>query len=147
MSVLDQQDEIVAQLRTIAFGPTLIDVVEGATSDEEMKVVIAGMGMKPFIVVNFAGFSQTARRMKHMTGAKYNSREGIFSVTCVANTDRVTRQVWEKVLEKMEGFEPTNAGEIEPALFASTGKISFLGSPSRFTSIQTFTFISNSFTA
>lgn len=147
MSVVDQQDEIVTQLKTIAFGPTSISVTEGATGDQEMKEIIAGVGEKPFIVVNFAGFSQTARRMKHMTGAKYNSREAIFSVTCVANTDRETRQVWEKVLEKMEGFEPTNAGEIEPALFASTGAISFLGSPTRFTSIQTFTFISNSFTA
>lgn len=145
MSAYDQQQEIIAELEKIRIGPTAFKVYEGVVDDGEKWLVEEGVSGKPFLAVQFGGFAQTPMRLKHMTGARHNSRETIFSVTIVANSDRQTRQLWDKACTQLLGFQPTNAGEIQEALFASPGKISFLGSPTRYTSIQSFTFLSNSF--
>lgn len=145
MSVYDQQQEIKAELEKIRIGPTGFKVYEGAVDDGEKWTVEEGLSGVPFMALQFAGFSQTPKNIKHMTGARHNSNDMIFSVTVVANTDGTTRKLWDKVCTALIGFEPTNSGEIQPALFASSGKISFLGSPTRYTSIQSFTYISNSY--
>lgn len=145
MSVFDQQQEIVEELKKIRIGTTSFSVYEGAVDDGEKWVVEEGVSGKPFMAIQFSGFSQVPKSMKNMTGARHNSRDMIFSVTCVASDDRSARQLWDKVCTQLTGFVPTNAGEIQEALFASPGKISTLGSPSRYSSIQTFTYISNSF--
>lgn len=145
MSVYDQQQQIIAELKQITFGPDSIAVYEGAVDDGKQWLVEEGLSGKPFMAVQFGGFAQTPKNMKHMTGARHNSRDMIFSVTCIASDDSSARKVWDKVCTRLLGFVPDNAGEIQEALFASPGKISFLGSPTRYTSIQSFTFISNSF--
>lgn len=145
MSAYDQQQEIKAELEKIRIGPTGFKVYSGAVDDGEKWLVEEGVSGKPFMALQFGGFSQTPKNMKHMTGARHNSRDMIFSVTCIASDADTANKLWDRVCTSMLGFVPTNAGEIQEALFASTGKISFLGSPTRYTSIQSFTFISNSF--
>lgn len=145
MSAYDQQQEIVTKLRTIQFGPTTLNVYTGAVDDGTQWTVEEGTSGKPFMAVQFAGFAQVPKSQKHITGAKHNSRDMVFSVTCIANDDDSTRKLWDKVCTTMIGFEPNNAGEIQEALFASPGKINFLGSPTKYSAIQSFTFISNSF--
>lgn len=145
MSAYDQQQEIIAELRKIKFGPDSINVYPGAVDDGTKWLVEEGTSGKPFMAVQFAGFAQVPKRQKHITGAKHNSREAVFSVTCIASDDDSARKLWDRVCTQMIGFEPQNAGEIQEALFASTGKISFLGSPTKYSAIQSFTFNSNSF--
>lgn len=145
MSAYDQQQEIIAELKKIKFGPDFINVYSGAVDDGTKWTVEEGESGKPFMTIQFAGFAQVPKRQKHLTGAKYNSKEMVFSVTCIANDDESTRQVWDRVCTTLTGFEPQNAGEIQEALFASLPKITYLGSPTKYSLIQSFTFNSNSF--
>jgi hypothetical protein len=145
MSAYDQQQEIIAELKKVTFGPTPIQVYEGAVDDGTQWLVEMGVNSPPYMTIQFGGFAQTAKNIKSLVGARHNSREVIFSVTFVGTKDADTRKVWDKACTQLIGFVPQNAGEIQEAMFASPGQISFLGSPSRYTSIQSFTFLSNSF--
>lgn len=139
------QKEIVAQLKTIPNGPgKFIEVYEGATTDEEMHEIIAAQGLVPFVVVNFTGFSESPRRMQHIVGAASNSNEMQTIVQTVADSDANARRLWASCWEKLVGFEPTNCGELGPALFHASGRVSFLGSPTRFSTSQSFVNLVNS---
>lgn len=145
MSAYDQQQQIVDELKKVRIGASTFNVYEGSVDDGTKWLVEEGTSGKPFIVVNFSGFSQVPKRQKHLTGAKFDSRDMIVTVSCIANTDRQSRQLWSTMCDTLLGFAPTNAGELQSALYSTTGGIGRLGSPTKFGAVQSFTFISNSF--
>lgn len=139
------QDEILAVLRTIPNGwDKTLKVYDGATSDQEMRTIVETQGLEPCIVVNFTGFSQVARRYKGIVGAAYNSQGMHTVVQIVADRPSNARKVWGHVNDKLLGFMPTNCGELEPVLYNSVGETSFLGSPTRFSVLQSYTCLVNS---
>ena len=140
MSYLDNQDEITAVLKSI---PN-VDVHEGQMSDEAFTALIADSNqLKPFITISFGGLLDPRKRVNGIVGAKANSQDTTFVVRTVASTDRTARRAMQLVLDKVIGFVPTNCGEIDTALFGSTGQISSLGNPTRFASVQAFRFLVN----
>lgn len=139
------QKEIELALGTIPNGPgKFVKVFTGATDDNDMRVILAGQGMEPTIILNFTGFSQTAKRQKHITGARHNSQEMHTIVNIIASSDDVCRQVWGYVNDILIGFMPTNCGEMDSALYNASGQISFLGSPTRYSVVQAYTGLVNS---
>lgn len=145
MSAYDQQQEIVAELKKVMLGNTSHNVYEGSVDDGTKWTVEEGVSGKPFMAVNFAGFSQVPNKQKGITGAKFNSKDMVFTVSCIANTDGASRRLWDAMCARMIGFEPNNGGEIQEALYSTTGGINRLGSPTKYGAVQSFTFISNSF--
>lgn len=139
------QEEILAVLKTIPNGVgKFLAVYEGATSDEEMRTIVQAQGLEPCIVVNFTGFSQAAKRHKGILGAAYNAQEMHVVVQIVASSPSNARKVWAEVNAKLLGFTPTNCGELDAVLYNSVGETSFLGSPTRFSVLQSYTCLVNS---
>lgn len=145
MSKVAVQENITAQLQGIPNGPgKFLAVYEGSMSDEKMAE-LAGTGteMEPFIVVSYTGFAKAPNRFGHVTGVKDNSAELQIVINAIATTDNITHRVLEQVTDRLVGYEPPNAGEIVYALFHSVGAVSFLGSPTRYSAVQSLTTLVN----
>jgi hypothetical protein len=141
VSYLDNQDEIVALVETI---PN-VDVYRGQMSDEAFAALLTDSNqIKPFITISFGGLLDPRRRINGIVGAKANSQDTTFVVRTVGSTDRTAQKAMQLVLDKLIGFVPTDCGEIDTALFGSTGQVSSLGNPTRFASVQAFRFLVNS---
>lgn len=141
MSQLTSEDEIVALLKTIPH----VDVYEGQMSDEAFAALLADANqIKPFITISFGGLLDPRRKINGIVGAKAKSYDTTFIVRCVANTDRISRQVRDRAKGKLLGFVPTNCSEIDMALFGGTGQVSSLGNPTRHASVQAYRFLLNS---
>lgn len=141
MSYLSVQDEIVGVLKTI---PN-VDVEEGNIADEDFATLVANSdSLKPFITINFGGMIDPRRRINGITGAKAHSHDATIVVRCVGSTDRISRQVWQLVWDKLIGYVPVNCGEIRAALYGGTGQVSSLGNPTRYAAVQAFSLLVNS---
>lgn len=141
MSYLAVQDEIVGVLKTIPH----VDIYEGNLSDEDFATLIANSdSLRPFITIQFGGMIDPRRSVNGITGAKAHSHDATIVVRCVGSTDRISRQVWQLVWDKLIGYMPVNCGEIRAALYGGTGQVSSLGNPTRYASVQAFTLLVNS---
>lgn len=140
MSYLAEQDEIVARLRTLQH----VDVHEGHLSDEEFAVLLEGSDqIKPFITVSFGGNIKARTSVRGITGAVANGKIGTIVIRAVASTDRTSRQVLELADTKILGFSPTACGEIDHELFGGVGLVSALGNPTRYSAVQSYSFLRN----
>lgn len=141
MSYLVVQDEIVDVLKTIPH----VDIHEGNISDEDFATLVANSdALRPFITIQFGGMIDPRRRVNGITGAKAHSHDVTIVVRCVGSTDRISRQVWQLVWDKLIGYMPVNCGEIRAALYGGTGQVSSLGNPTRYAAVQAFTLLVNS---
>lgn len=141
MSYLAVQDEIVDLLKTIPH----VDFYEGNISDEDFATLVANSdSLKPFVTIAFGGMIDPRRNVNGITGAKAHSHDTTIVVRCVGSTDRISRQVWQLVWDKLIGYMPVNCGEIRAALYGGTGQVSSLGNPTRYASVQAFTLLVNS---
>lgn len=138
LTALGAQKEIVALLKTIPNGAGgFLEVHEGATEDEELRQIVPATGtFIPIIVVNFTGFAKAPRRQSGITGARAATQEMSIIIQTIGNSDADARNSWGWVMDKVIGFVPTGCGELDSALYLASGKISFLGGPTRYTSTQ-----------
>ena len=139
------EEEITARVETVTVsGGGNFSVHEGIIDDDFLiKILPTSHSFKPVIVITYGGGTETARKYQHMCGASMDSENSIFTVTVIGTEDKSTRRVIHAVKRLLIGFEPTNCGEIRPALYASTNGRSTLGSPTRYTAVQSFTYMSN----
>ena len=137
------EEEITEQVRTVTVGGTSFEVEEGIV-DDTYSIPVSSGSFKPVIVVTHGGGVQTPKKYQHLAGAKYDSETKICTVTVIGSEDASVRRVMDAVKKRLVGFEPTNCGEVTLALYATLGGRSTLGSPTRYTSVQTFTYMSNS---
>lgn len=141
MSLLDSQEEILTQLRTI---PN-VSIHEDENADEVMVEMIPGTDIiRPFVTVSFGGRQEAPRRYQGILGAKADSNETAFVLQAVGSTKGDARRLLERVWNVLNGFVPTNCGEIRSALYAGTGKVSSLGNPTRYAAMQSFRYVQNS---
>lgn len=137
------EEEITARVRGLT---TLgkLDVFEGIIDDEYLiSILPTTHTFKPVVVITYGGATETARRYQHLCGAAMDSEIKIFTVTVIGTEDNSTRRVIHEVKKALKGFVPTNCGEIRLALYATTNGRSTLGSPTRYTAVQSFTYMSN----
>lgn len=141
MSYISVQDEIVALLRTIPNTNTY----QGRVSDEAIvKMDASADKMKPYNTISFGGFVDPGQRMNGIVGARQDTHMATIVVRSVANTDRDSQRLWQKVWDLLIGYEPKGAGQITAALYGGVGEISSLGNPTRFATVQAFKVYINS---
>lgn len=132
--------EILARIKTIPH----VDVYEGQVDDDASVPLIIGTNkIKPYISVNFGGTTQAPKRYKGVCGAKGDTQEADTVIQCVASTDDGARKLLSIVDGLILGFQPTNCGELQPALYGGTGKISSLGAPTRYAAVQVYSYFVN----
>ena len=137
MSLLDVQDTIVAELRTLA--QTVYD--DGVPEDTRLVFDPSGL-LLPYIVVEHSG-STLATDGQPITGVKDGSAEASISVMCVGPTQRSSRQVAELVRQKLTGFNGSEFGELKPVSAPYT-YIDGRTQPVRYVSEIVFGFVLNS---
>lgn len=141
MSYIDVQDEIVALLKTI---PN-VKTYQGNTDDEALIEMDASADkMRPFNTISFGGLVDPGRSMNGITGARYNTNMVTIVVRSVANSDRDSQRLWQKVWDLLIGYVPQNCSEIDAALYGGVGEISSLGNPTRYAAVQSYRFYLNS---
>lgn len=139
------QEEITARVKTVRVSGSSLDVHEGIVDDNYLiSILPSTTSFKPVVVITYGGATETAKKYKHIVGAAHNSEMEIFTVTVIGTEDKSARRAMDAVKKLIVGFEPTNCGEITRALYASTTGRSTLGSPTRYTAVQSFTYMSNS---
>lgn len=132
--------EILTRVETIPH----VDVYEGQVDDDTSVPLIEGTNkIKPYISVNFGGTVQAPKRYKGLCGAKEDTQEADVVIQCVASTDNDARKLLSIVDALILGFQPTNCGELQPALYGGTGKISSLGAPTRYAAVQVYSYFVN----
>ena len=139
------QDEIFRACGAIKWAGSSIGVYEGQFDDDEQyKVIEAQEGERPFIVVNFSGTLQAPMSYHGVTGAKHDITQTMFVVQVVHTDPRMTRRVMDQINSKLIGFVPAGCGEVVPGLYASPGKINALGTPTRYSAVQSYSYYVNS---
>lgn len=141
MSLYTTQQEILTLLGTI---PNVL-MFEDEAADEVIIDMIPGSDqIKPFFTVSFGGLQEAVSNNRGIVGAKADGNEATIVIQCVGSTKDTSRQVHDLIWNKLIGYVPTNCGEIRAALYAGPGKVSSLGNPTRFASMQSFRFVQNS---
>lgn len=134
-------EDILARVKTIPH----VDIYAGQVDDDESVPLIEGTNkIKPYITVNFGGGVQAPKRFKGLCGAKEDIQEGDVVVQCVASSDTEARKLLSIVDRLILGYQPLGVnGELQPALYGGTGKISSLGAPTRYAAVQVYSYFVN----
>lgn len=141
MSYVDVQDEIEALLKTI---PN-VKTYRGHTDDEALLEMDASADkIKPFNTISFGGLVEPGRSVNGIVGAKMDTHMVSIVVRSVANTDRDSQRLWQRVWDLLIGYKPQNCGEINAALYGGVGEISSLGNPTRYAAVQSYKLYLNS---
>lgn len=141
MSLYNTQQEILALLSTIPNIPWF----EDEAADEVIISLLPGSDqIQPFYTVSFGGLQESTSRNRGIVGAAADGNEGTIVIQAVGSTKDAARQIHDLVWKKLIGYVPTNCGEIRPALYGGTGKVSSLGNPTRFAAMQSYRFVQNS---
>lgn len=110
MSLLDIQDAIVTELKTLAQ-----DVYDdGVPEETKLRFSTDGI-MLPYIIVEHAGVIPSPDGMPIAGVAGASGRSSV-TVLCIGPNQRSSRQVAGLVREKLTGFKVTTSGELTPAL-------------------------------
>src|SRR5690625_4760223 len=109
-SLVQGQDEIMDQIG-IEFQGQKVSVFQGeyVPVSETVKVDKAG-NFQPYIVVSFSGLYDGPD--KSIVSAKYDTKRAVFQVYTVAQDDRTSQIMRDRVNERLIGFEPYDGGEI-----------------------------------
>ena len=107
LNLLAVQDEITAKLRELPQEVYETDI------PSDIKLTFASNGLfNPYIVVEFSDM-QDGAYAGSILSSKYSTKTSFIIVTCVAPTERASRQVAGLVREKLTGFVPNDAGELK----------------------------------
>lgn len=117
---------------------------EAVPDDNDMPVIPGTSTIKPHATISFGGLVKGPKNNDGIAGAKLNGREMDIVVRAVANNPRDCRKLLQLIDELLVGFVPTNCGEVDSALYGSTGQVSGLGKPSRFAGVNVYTTTVNS---
>jgi len=113
LSMLPIQDQITTKLRELNQ-----DVYDnGAPEDASLSYSVDGV-MLPYIIVNYAGFVQLSTE-RGLTGPREDLGRSYVECICMGPNERTVRQVADLVVDKLTGFQPTDAGVLFPE---TTGK-------------------------
>lgn len=136
MSAFTAADEVMVRLREIPH----VQFYDEAVPDEAHLPLIPGTdSIVPHVTVSFGGQVKGSRRNDGIVGAAYNGREMDVVIRAVGNNPRDCRKLLDLCEGKLLGFTPTNCGELDVALYGSTGQISGLAQPSRYAGVQVYT--------
>lgn len=142
MSAYTAASETLAHVRA---GLPHVDIFDEAVADEDQMPVIEGTAtIKPHATISFGGLVKGPKKNDGIAGAKLNGREMDVVVRAVANNPDDCRNLLDRIDKLLVGFTPTNCGEIDSALYGSTGQVSGLGKPSRFAGVNVYTMTVNS---
>lgn len=142
MSALSASDEVIAHVKAGVPNADIFD--ETVPDDDHMPLIPGTSTIKPHATISFGGLVKGPKRNDGIAGAKLNSREMDIVVRAVANNPRDCRRLLDLIDKLLVGFEPVNCGEIDSALYGSTGQVSGLGKPSRFAGVNVYTTTVNS---
>lgn len=117
---------------------------ESVPDDNEMPLIPGTATIKPHATISFGGLVKGPKKNDGIAGAKLNGREMDIVVRAVANNPNDCRNLLDRIDKLLLGFEPTNCGEVDSALYGSTGQVSGLGKPSRFAGVNVYTTTVNS---
>lgn len=136
LNLLAVQDEIAAKLRELPQ-----DVYEtSAPEDTKLKFDTNGM-ILPYIVVEFSDMYDAATG-SGILSSRYDIKTSYVIISCIAPTERSSRQVAQVVRDKLTGFKPADAGEMN----LTGGGLAYTiadSKPNRFISEIAFTFLVN----
>ena len=136
LNLLAVHDQIITKLRELPQ-----DVYETAPpEDSKLKFDPSGM-ILPYIVVEFSDMYPTVGGAG-IVSSKYDVGESYIIASCVAPTQRSSRQVADLVRAKLMGFQPDDGGELK--LFGGgVGYTAEDPKPNRFISELGFSFLVN----
>lgn len=136
LSLLPIEDQIITRLKELPQ-----TVYENGVPDDAQLVYSNG-SMLPFIVPFFGGFAK-ALDGRGITGVRQDLGESYVIIQCVGPTERSSRQVADIVRDKMMGFQPTDAGQLEPAGNSRFITPDFSSRPAKYISEVTFRYAVN----
>ena len=110
-------------------------VVEAQNADQE------GIAM-PFIVVSF-GTPVRAAGDHHLVSSRNDTKIGVVTFRVVSTTAASARQVRDKLVNWMEGWSPTNSGEMILEIGVGTDNATTNVKPDRFYQTLGFTYRTN----
>ena len=135
LSLLPVHDQIVTKLEEL---PQTV-YSTGVPDDTALEYDTNGM-LLPYIVASFSGLIQN-RLERGITGPRQDLGRSYVAVSCVGPTERSARQVLDLVIEKLTGFQPTDAGYLSPDSVGKPYIDSDTGSrPIRYVAETVFTF-------
>lgn len=138
LSLLPVHDQITAKLEEL---PQTV-YATGVPDDATLEYDASGL-LLPYIVPSFSGLIQN-RLERGITGPRQDMGRSYVSVMCVGPTERSARQVLDLVIDKLTGFEPTDAGYLSPESVGRPYIDSDTGSrPVRYVAETVFTFAVN----
>lgn len=140
MSLYDTQQQIIALLKTI---PNVLMFEDEVSDEAEIPLLPGTDQIQPYFTISFGGLQEAVSNNRGIIGAQSDGNEGTLVIQAVGSTGNTSRKVHKLVWDKLIGFVPTNCGEIRAALYGGTGKISSLGNPSRYSSMQSYRFVQN----
>lgn len=133
LNLIAVQDQIVAKLRELPQ-----DVYETSAPDDSKLRFDTNGTILPYIVIEYADMYESLTN-GGILSSKFDTKTSYIVVSCIAPTERSSRQVAGLVRDKLTGFVPTDAGE----LTQSGGGIAYVGQdvkPNRYVSELAFTF-------
>lgn len=108
LSILPVHDQIMTKLEELP------QDVYSTTAPEESVLAYDTNGMLlPYIVVTFSSMVSVATE-RGITGPRQDLGRSFMIVQVVGPTDRSVRQVMDLVIDKVTGFQPTDAGIVTP---------------------------------
>lgn len=141
MSAFTAATEIMTLLRTIPH----VKFYDEAVPDEAHLPKIPGTdAIIPHATVSFGGQVRGPKTNDGIVGAAFNGSEMDVVIRAVGNNPADCRELMGLCDAKLVGFVPTNCGELDFALYGSTGQVSGLAQPSRYAGVQVYTCAINS---
>lgn len=108
LSLLPIHDEITTQLKTLPQ-----DVYDnGVPEDKSLKYSPTNV-LLPYIVVNYSSMVQFSGE-RGIVGPRQDVGKSYAEVSVIGPNERSVRQVIDLVMDKLTGFQPTDAGMLFP---------------------------------
>jgi hypothetical protein len=138
LSMLPIQDQITTKLRELNQ-----DVYDnGVPEDSSLNYSPDGV-MLPYIIIRYAGFIQPSSE-RGLTGPREDLGRSYVECVCMGPNERTVRQVADLVVDKLTGFQPSDAGTLFPETTGKPYIVPDTGSrPVRYASEVGFTFAVN----
>lgn len=108
LSLLPIHDEIIAKLEELPQSVYITSIPDESVLDYDAN----GM-LLPFVVATFSSLTQPATE-RGITGPRQDLGRSYALIECVGPNERSTRQVMDLVVNKLTGFQPTDAGYMSP---------------------------------
>jgi len=108
LAMLPIHDQITTKLKELPQ-----DVYENGVPDDAVLAHSENGKLMPFIIASYSGYVPDVVN-KGITGPRQDLGRSYAVFLCVGPSERSSRQVADVVLDKLAGFKPTDAGQMEP---------------------------------